>query len=201
MLFVRFYCIHWRHCCTVIQVVVVCTVHLVKLFLIAEHLSSEQATDKKVAHDTLRMESPQGSILAPCLFSIYISDNPTTLSTKLAYADDLALAFTGPDWADVENAMNRDLSTLHTYYHQNRLQLSKEKTMYALHHLNTRDVGRRLHISVDDKTIEFEPNPTYLGVKLDRSLTFKPHLTSVRQKVLSRCALLNRLVAQGGVPP
>ena len=96
MLFVRFYCIHWRHCCTVIQVVVVCTVHLVKLFLIAEHLSSEQATDKKVAHDTLRMESPQGSILAPCLFSIYISDNPTTLSTKLAYTDDLALVFTGP---------------------------------------------------------------------------------------------------------
>ena len=67
---------------------------------------------------------PQGSILAPCLFNIYISDIPTTLSTKLAYANDLALAFTGPDWADVENAMNKDLSTLHTYCHQNRLQLS-----------------------------------------------------------------------------
>jgi len=38
---------------------------------------------------------PQGSILAVCLFNIYISDIPTTLSTKLAYADDLALAFTG----------------------------------------------------------------------------------------------------------
>jgi len=69
--------------------------------------------------------------------------------------------------------------------------------VYALYHLNTRDVGRRLHISVDDKTIEFEPNPTYLGVKLDRSLTFKPHLTSVRQKVLSRCALSNRLAGTG----
>jgi len=37
----------------------------------------------------------QVSILALCLFNIYISDVPTTLSTKLAYADDLALAFTG----------------------------------------------------------------------------------------------------------
>ena len=37
---------------------------------------------------------PQGSILAPCLFNIYISDIPSTLSIKLAYADDLALAFT-----------------------------------------------------------------------------------------------------------
>jgi len=101
------------------------------------------------------------------------------------------------DWADAENAMNRDLSTLQTYYHQNRLQLSEEKTMYTLYHLNTRDVGRRLNISVDGKTIEFEPNPMYLGVKLDRLLTFKPHLTSVRQKVLSRCALLNRLAGTG----
>jgi len=132
---------------------------------------------------------PQGSILAPCLFNIYISDIPTTLSTKLVYADDLALAFTGPDWADVENAMNRDLSTLHTYHHQNPLQISREKTAYALYHLNTRNVGRQLNISVDGKTIEFEPNLTYLGVKLDRSLTFKPHLTAVREKVLSRCAL------------
>jgi len=119
------------------------------------------------------------------------------LSTKLPYAHDLALAFSGRDWADVENAMNKDLSTLHTYYHQNRLQFSKEKTVYALYHLNTRDVGGRLNISMDGKTIEFEPNPTYLGVKLDPSLTFKPHLTSVRQKVLSRCALLNRLAGTG----
>jgi len=93
--------------------------------------------------------------------------------------------------------MNKDLSTLHTYYHQNRLQLSKEKPVYALYHLNTRDVGRRLHISVDGKTIEFDPNPTYLGVKLDRSLTFKLHLTSLRQKVLSRYALVNRLAGTG----
>jgi len=96
--------------------------------------------------------------------------------------------------------MNKNLSTLHTSYHQNRLQLSKEKTVYALYHLSTRDVGRRLNISVNGKTIEFDPNPTYLGLKLDRSLTFNPHLTSVRQKVLSRCVLLNRLAGTGWVP-
>ena len=142
------------------------------------------------------MDSP-GVNSCSLSFNIYISDIPTTLFTKLAYADDLALAFTGPDWADVVNAMSKDLSTLHIYYHHNRLQLSKEKNVYALYHLNTRDMGRRLNISVDGKATEFEPNPKYLGIKLDRSLTFKPHLTSVQQKVLSRCALLNRLAGTG----
>jgi len=160
-------------------------------------LSVEQSDGQESRARCLKNGVPQGSILAPCLFNIYISDIPTTLSTKLAYADGLALAFTGPDWANVENAMNKDLSTLHIYYYQNRLELSKEKAVYPLYHLNTRDVGRRLHISVDGKTIEFDPNPTYLGVTLDRSLTFKPHLTSVRQKVLSRCSLLNRLAGTG----
>ena len=88
-------------------------------------LRTSDGQESRARH--LKNRVPQGSILAPCLFNIYISDSPKTLSTKLAYADDLALAFTGPDWADVENAMNRNLSTLNTYYHQNRLQLSKEK--------------------------------------------------------------------------
>jgi len=47
-----------------------------------------------------------------------------TLSTELAYDGDLALAFAGPDWVNIEN---RDLSPLHTYYHQNLLHLSKKK--------------------------------------------------------------------------
>jgi len=92
-------------------------------------------------------------IVAPCFFNVYISD--------IGRHCPLALAFTGPVWANVKNAIDRDLSTLHTYYHQNRLQLSKEKTVYALYHLNTHDVGRRLNISVDGRTIEFERNPTY----------------------------------------
>ena len=67
--------------------------------------------------------SPQRSLLAPCLFNI--SDIPTTLSTKLAYADDLALPLR--NWANVENAINSDLSTLHTYYHKIGSTLAAKK--------------------------------------------------------------------------
>jgi len=45
----------------------------------------------------LRNSIPQGSVLSPLLFNIYISDLPTTVSRKYAYADDLAIIHTDGD--------------------------------------------------------------------------------------------------------
>jgi len=45
---------------------------------------------------------PKGSVLAPLLFNTYISDLPTTVSRKYAYADDLAIMHADGDWLAVE---------------------------------------------------------------------------------------------------
>ena len=48
---------------------------------------------------------PQGSVLAPLLFNIYIYDLPSTISRKYAYADDLALLHSSGDWKDLEGGL------------------------------------------------------------------------------------------------
>jgi len=48
---------------------------------------------------------PQGSVLVPLLFSIYISVLPTTVSRKYAYADDLANMHADEDWQAVEGVL------------------------------------------------------------------------------------------------
>ena len=49
----------------------------------------------------------------------------------------------------------------------------------------------------NNRLLPFCPTPTYLGVKLDKSLTFRHHLVALRKKLSSRVTLLKRLVGSG----
>ena len=67
---------------------------------------------------------PQGSVLSPMLFNIYISDLPETTSRKYGYADDLAILLRRPSWKEMEEGLNKDMTILVDYLRKWRLQLS-----------------------------------------------------------------------------
>ena len=63
--------------------------------------------------------------------------------------------------------------------------------------LNNREAKRELKVYNNDRLFLFCPTPTYLGVKLDRSLTFRHHLVGFRKKLSLRVTLLRRVVSSG----
>ena len=69
--------------------------------------------------------------------------------------------------------------------------------MTAVFHLNNRKAKRELKVYNNGRLLPFCPTPTYLGVKLDRSLTFHHYLVALRKKLSSRVTLLRRLVDSG----
>ena len=89
------------------------------------------------------------------------------------------------------------MSTLSAYLQTWRLKLSHTKTVTAAFHLNNREAKRELKVYNNSRLLPFCPTPTYLGVKLDRSLTFRHHLVALRKKLSSRVTLLRRLVGSG----
>ena len=88
----------------------------------------------------------------------------------------------------VSNAMGNALVYLLTW----KLKLSTTKTMSAAFHLN-KEAKRETKIKYNNETLPFCSDPKYLGVTLDRSLTYRRHLESPHKKLTSRVALLRLL--------
>ena len=119
------------------------------------------------------------------------------ISRKFAYADDLALLHSSGNWKDLEGTLSQDMSTLSAYLQTWRLKLSHTKTMTAAFHLNNREAKRELKVYNNGRPLPFCPTPSYLGIKLDRSLTFCHHLVALHKKLSSHITLLRQLVGSG----
>ena len=128
---------------------------------------------------------------------MYISDLPTTISRKYAYADDLAIMHADGYWQNVEGALSKDMATLGEHLQTWKLKLSTTKTVSAVFHLNSKEAKRELKVNFNHETLPFCSEPKYLGATLDRSLTYRQHLASLRKKLTSRVALLRRLAGSG----
>ena len=174
--------------------------HMVKMIMeLVQNRSFTLTTGDSKQSRLRRLKNgvPQGSVLAPLLFNIYTYDLPSMISRKFAYADDLALLHSSGNWKDLEGTLSQDMSTLSAYLQTWRLKLSHTKTVTAAFHLNNREAKRELKVYNNGGLLPFCPTPTYLGVKLDRSLTFCHYLVALRKKLSSRVTLLRRLVGSG----
>lgn len=139
---------------------------------------------------------PQGSVLAPTLFNIYTNDQPilTQAGVKhFIYADDTALAVQGDTFQDVESTLEESLRVLSDYYDENFLKPNPSKTQVCAFHLKNREADRTLEIEWRDTKLNNSAHPTYLGVMLDRSLTYKHHCEKTKLKIATRNNILRKL--------
>ena len=89
------------------------------------------------------------------------------------------------------------MTTLSAYLKTWLLKLSHAKTVTATFHLHNRETKRELKVKNNRKILPFCSVPIYLGVKLDRALTYRHHLEALRKKLSTRVSLLRRLADSG----
>ena len=119
---------------------------------------------------------------------------PDTSSTKYIYADDVALTFSAPTFSQSEKNLTEDVTTVQEYLSKWRLKLSTNKTVCSVFHIRNHHARYQLIVeSSPGKLLSLQSNLTYLGIALDRSLTFKDHILKFKNKVSSRVALIKRL--------
>ena len=141
---------------------------------------------------------PQESVLAPLLFNIYIYDLPSINSKKYAYVDDFTILYSSGDWNVLERTLSENMTTLPAYLQTWRLKLSHAKTVTAAFYLHNREVKRELKVKNNGKMLLFCSVLAYLGVKLNRALTYRHQIEALRKKLSMPFSLLRRLRVQDG---
>lgn len=107
---------------------------------------------------------PQGSVLAPLLFSLYTADMPETRSRKFGYADDWAITTSHKDIDVTENVLTNVLTILCAYFRKWRLQPNATKTEVSTFDLNNKMANRELRVYFDNNLLSHNRHPKYLGV-------------------------------------
>ena len=128
------------------------------------------------------------------LFNVYTNDQPQFRDIcRFIYADDLCLAVQSDSFATIERKLSDALEDLSEYYNQSFLNANPDKTQVCAFHLKNHQSRRELNILWNDKKLKNDSFPVYLGVTLDRTLSFREHVNRVRGKVAARNNILSKL--------
>ena len=129
---------------------------------------------------------PQGSVLGPLLFIMYINDLPLSIrhcDIEL-YAEDTLLYFASNDTNTIEAKMTSDLENVIQWLHSNFLvlNLSKTKIMLVGTHLRLATV-QDFKIKANEVNIERVDQFKYLGVLMDQNLSWNDHISYIGRKI------------------
>ena len=139
---------------------------------------------------------PQGSILGPLIFLLYVNDMSNSVDCDLLlYADDSCLIFTGPDLKSIETNLNKNFNSLCDWFVENKLSIhfgeDKTKSIVFGSQKRLKNIDK-LDIRRGDIKIKQHTSVTYLGCELDQYLSGESMVTKVLGKKNGRLKFLCR---------
>ena len=156
------------------------------LNLLASYLADRKQTcqvnGKQSGLRSISCEIPQGSILGPLFFLVYINDLPNCLkrTTPRMFADDTSLTAYGKSIEEIELGLNEDL----------------EKSRLWLQAVHVKDwLSLEPNICIGSDPIKRVRNTKILGVYIDESLTWSKHIEEIAKTITAGISALKRLRA------
>lgn len=157
--------------------------------------------------NNIRFGVPQGSILGPSLFIIYMNDihqHNSNNAEIICYADDTAILYSGYSWENAFSTAETGLLTISKWLRSNLLTLNNDKTNYLCFHKTAASepspnsylkvhTCQNLLSNCSCNQIRRANSIKYLGITLDDKLNFKNHIDILSKRVRKIIGVIKRL--------
>ena len=138
---------------------------------------------------------PQGSILGPLLFLIYINDLSRSIKNSKIhhFADDTNLLYASSSLKDINKKINFDLSNLVQWLWANKIALNVNKTDIVIFWSPRKQITIKRNFHLSGQKSRQKTFTKYLGVLIDEHLLFKDHIKFLKQKLNRANGILAKL--------
>ena len=160
---------------------------------LTNHMQYVSLNDISSPHKAVTCSVPQGSVLGPLLFILYINDivNCSSVLHFILFADDTNLFYSDPDIVKLQDTVNNELIKLATWFRANRLSLNINKTNFIV--FGTKQHSNNIALQIDSTIIQRVNCTKFLGVYVDSKLTWKDHISYIVTKTAKGLGAMNRV--------
>ena len=137
---------------------------------------------------------PQGSILGPLLFLLYVNDLAMVSESlfTLLFADDTNCFITGKDIPTLVRKINKDLDSISLWLKANRLSLNVDKTKFILFEPKRKRCNADVNICINGKNVSQVTQTKFLGGIIDSKISLEPHVLYIKNKIAKVIGILYR---------
>ena len=147
----------------------------------------------KSSMNKIEIGVPQGSVLGPLLFLIFINDlvNSSRKLKFILFADDTTIFLSHNNLDVLFNTMNQELENVHKWFSSNRLLLNLDKTNSIL--FSTKDIIHNHSLTIDNCVISEIDFVKFLGIFIDNKLLFTTHIKFIEDKISKSFGVLRKI--------